>query len=174
MWLDILGISFSIKRLVLHILTINICTEKEVGLWFRDSYIRISLKSRLDALLTHQNGRPSVLTKTCLIVQSGPSSQPGCETLTEWIDSCVNACLESSAMASEKLHSHYDGSTGEVWLQHAVSFSLVSTLSFTSSFLFPPELNCCDQFYSSHPRKVGSRHQGSEGKKQQEGCAPKS
>lgn len=98
----------------LHILTINICTEKEVGLWFRDSYIRISLKSRLDAFLTHQNGRPTLLTKTCLIVQSGPSSQAGCETLTEWTDYCVNACLESSAMASEKLHSRYDGSTGGV------------------------------------------------------------
>lgn len=75
--------------MVLHILTINICTEKEVGLRFRDTYIRISLKSRLDALVTHQNGRPTVLTKTCLIVQSEPSSQAG---LTEWADSCVKAC----------------------------------------------------------------------------------
>lgn len=98
----------------LHILTINICTEKEVGLQFHDSYIRISLKSRLDTLLTHQNGRPTVLTKTCLIVQSGPSSQARCETLAEWTDSCVNACLGSRAMASEKLHSHYDGTTGGV------------------------------------------------------------
>lgn len=82
----------ALKKMGLHILTINICTEKEVGLLFRDSYIRISLKSRLDTLLTHQNGKPTVLVKTCLIVQSEPSSQAGCETLTEWTDSCVNVC----------------------------------------------------------------------------------
>lgn len=81
-------------------------------------------------ILTHQNGRPTVLTKTCLVVQSGPSPQAGGETSTEWTDFCVNACLESSAMASKKLHSHYDGSTGVVWPQHAVSFSLVILCSF--------------------------------------------
>lgn len=83
--------------------------------------------------------RPTVLTRTCSVVQSGPSSQAGCETLTEWTDSCVNTCQETSAMASEKLHSHYDGSTGGVWLQHGgfsslviVCFSIHIVLSFSS------------------------------------------
>lgn len=79
-------------------------------------------------ILTHQKGRPTVLTKTWLVVQNRPSSQAGCETLTEWTNSCVNACLESSS--GRELHSHCDGSTGGVWLQHAVSFSLVIVHSF--------------------------------------------
>lgn len=58
--------------MVLHILTINICAEKEVGLRFRDSYIRISLKSRLDALLTHQNEDPLFSQGLAQLCKVGP------------------------------------------------------------------------------------------------------
>lgn len=62
----------------------------------------VSLKSRPDALLSHQGGRPGVPTKTRLAVQSVTWAQftGRLWKLTEGTVSCVSACLESCATAS--------------------------------------------------------------------------